>query len=300
MNNQYTPDKHQVAQSFAHAAQQYDDVAVLQRQTADELLERLDLVKLEPKRILDLGAGTGRNLSLLAAKYPKAELIALDIAPAMLKQARQRFQQDSGLKRWLPTHQQPAYMAGDAEVLPLAENSVDMVYANLSLQWCDPAKCFAEIQRVLKPGGLLSFSSLGPDTLNELRQAWAAVDDYPHVNVFYDPHDIGEAMMTSRLAEPVLDIDRITLTYETAIALMKDLKELGAHNVNEGRRRGLTGKQAFKKVINAYELFRKEGLLPASYEVIYGHAWCTEETQKQDKDGTVKISVDQISRRTAS
>ncbi|OUR64729.1 malonyl-[acyl-carrier protein] O-methyltransferase BioC [Methylophaga sp. 42_25_T18] len=300
MTNQYTPDKHQVAQSFAHAAQQYDDVAILQRQTADELLDRLSLVKIQPNRILDLGAGTGRNLSLLAAKYPKAELIALDIAPAMLKQAQHRFQSDAGLKRWLPTHQQPAYMAGDAEALPLADNSVDMVYANLSLQWCDPTKCFAEIQRVLRPGGLLSFTSLGPDTLNELRQAWAAVDDYPHVNIFYDPHDIGEAMMNSRLAEPVLDVDRLTLTYETAIALMKDLKELGAHNVNEGRRRGLTGKQAFEKVINAYEPFRKDGLLPASYEVIYGHAWCAEETQKQEKDGTVKIPVSQIARRTAS
>lgn len=300
MSDQYTPDKHQVAQSFAHAAQQYDDVAVLQRQTADELLERLDLVKIQPKRILDLGAGTGRNLNLLAAKYPKADIVALDIAPAMLNQARHRFKQDSGLKRWLPTHQQPAYMAGDAEALPLADNSVDMVYANLSLQWCDLSRCFAEIQRVLSPGGLLSFTSLGPDTLNELRQAWASVDDYPHVNIFYDAHDIGEAMMNCRLAEPVLDIDRITLSYDTAIALMKDLKELGAHNVNEGRRRGLTGKQAFQKVISAYEPFRKNGLLPASYEVIYGHAWASKEVQQQSNDGAFSIPVDQISRRTAS
>ena len=242
MTNQYTPDKHQVAQSFAHAALQYDDVAVLQRQTADELLERLSLVKLQPQTILDLGTGTGRNLSLLAAKYPKAELIALDIAPAMLNKARQRFQSDSGLKRWLPKHHKPTYMAGDAEALPLADDSVDMVYANLSLQWCDLSLCFAEIQRVLRPGGLLSFTTLGPDTLHELRQAWAAVDDYPHVNIFYDMHDVAEAMMKSRLAEPVLDVDRISLTYETAILLMKDLKELGAHNVNEGRRRGLNGK----------------------------------------------------------
>jgi len=300
MTEKYTPDKHQVAQSFAHAALQYDDVAVLQRQTADELLERLDLVTLKPNTILDLGAGTGRNLSLLAAKYPKAELIALDIAPAMLKQARHRYQSDLGLKRWLPNHQTPQYMAGDAEALPLADNSVDMVYANLSLQWCDLQRCFAEIQRVLRPGGLLSFTTLGPDTLIELRQAWAAVDDYPHVNIFYDAHDVGEAMMNSHLSEPVLDIDRIELTYDTAIALMKDLKELGAHNVNEGRRRGLTGKKTFQKVIKAYEPFRKEGLLPASYEVIYGHAWCVEQTQQSANDGTVNIPVSQITRRSSS
>lgn len=299
MSNNYAPDKHQVAQSFAHAALQYDDVAVLQRQTADELLDRLSLVTLQPKTILDLGAGTGRNLSLLASRYPKAELFALDIAPAMLQQAKHRFQSDSGLKRWLPNHHKPSYMAGDAESLPLADNSMDMVYANLSLQWCDLSRCFAEIQRVLRPGGLLSFTTLGPDTLNELRQAWATVDDYPHVNIFYDAHDVGEAMMKSHLSEPVLDIDRITLSYDTAIALMKDLKELGAHNVNSGRRRGLTGKQSFQQVINAYEDFRQNDVLPASYEVIYGHAWASENPQ-QNKDGTINIPVSQISRRTAS
>jgi malonyl-CoA O-methyltransferase len=292
MNNEL-PKKHLVAQSFGNAAAHYDDVAVLQRQTGDELLDRLSLVTLQPKRVLDLGVGTGRNLTLLAKRYPNAQMLALDIAPAMLQHARQRYQKVSGIKRWLPYSNMPFYLAGDAEKLPLADNSVDLVFANLALQWCDPRMSFAEIQRVLRPDGLLMFTTLGPDTLRELRQAWAEVDDYPHVNMFFDMHDVGEAMMAAGLAEPVLDTDRYTLTYDSAMALMKDLKVLGARNVNSGRRRGLTGKNTIKQVGNAYEPFRRDGLLPATYEVVYGHAWGGQFKQ-QKIDGEVRIPVDQI------
>ncbi|MDO7597182.1 MAG: malonyl-ACP O-methyltransferase BioC [Pseudomonadota bacterium] len=292
MNNEL-PKKHLVARSFGNAAAHYDDVAVLQRQTGDELLDRLSLVTLQPKRVLDLGVGTGRNLTLLAKRYPNAQLLALDIAPAMLQQARQRYQKVSGIKRWLPYSNMPFYLAGDAEKLPLADNSVDLVFANLALQWCDPRMSFAEIQRVLRPDGLLMFTTLGPDTLRELRQAWAEVDDYPHVNMFYDMHDVGEAMMAAGLAEPVLDTDRYTLTYDSAMALMKDLKVLGARNVNSGRRRGLTGKNTIKQVGDAYEPFRRDGVLPATYEVVYGHAWGGQ-LKQQKIDGEVRIPVNQI------
>jgi len=295
MNNEL-PSKNLVARSFGNAAAHYDDVAVLQRQTGDELLDRLSLVTLQPKRVLDLGVGTGRNLSLLAKHYPEAQLLALDIAPAMLQQARQRYQKASGLKRWLPYTKVPHYLAGDAEHLPLADNSVDLVFANLALQWCDPRISFAEIQRVLRPDGLLMFTTLGPDTLRELRQAWAEVDDYPHVNMFYDMHDVGEAMMAAGLAEPVLDTDRYTLTYDSAMALMKDLKVLGARNVNSGRRRGLTGKDTIKHVVDAYEQFRRDTLLPATYEVVYGHAWGGQPKQ-QNIEGEIRIPVNQIQRR---
>lgn len=297
MNNEL-PNKHLVARSFGNAAAQYDDVAVLQRQTGDELLERLSLVTLKPKRVLDLGVGTGRNLSLLAKHYPEAQLLALDIAPAMLKQARQSYQKSSGLKRWLPYAKTPHYLAGDAEHLPLADNSVDLVFANLSLQWCDPRTSFAEIQRILRPDGLLMFTSLGPDTLRELRQAWAEVDDYPHVNMFYDMHDVGEAMMAAGLAEPVLDTDRYTLTYDSAMALMKDLKILGARNLNAGRRKGLTGKNTIKQVGDAYEQFRRDDLLPATYEVVYGHAWGGQ-LKQQKVDGEVRIPLNQLQGRKA-
>ena len=290
------PNKQLVARSFGQAAAHYDDVAVLQRQTADELLDRLSLVTLQPKRILDLGTGTGRNLDLLAKRYPKAELLAVDIAPQMLQQARQHYQQSEGLKRWLPT-QKPHYLAGDAERLPLADNSVDLVFANLALQWCDPRQSFAEIQRVLRPDGLLMFTTLGPDTLHELRQSWAAVDDYPHVNMFYDMHDIGEAMTAAGLADAVLDTNRYTLTYQSAMALMKDLKVLGASNVNSERRRGLTGKKALDIVAKTYEQFRVEQYLPATYEVVYGHAWAGQ-IKQQNESGEVHIPIDQIQRRT--
>lgn len=294
----YRPDKFKVAQSFTAAATQYDDVAVLQRQTADELLERLSFMKISPQKILDLGTGTGRNLALLHQRYPQAQLIAMDIAPGMLKQAQKRFRDDLGFKRWLPNNKALQRIAGDAESLPLADNSVDLVFANLALQWCDPRQSFKEIQRVLKADGLLMFTSLGPDTLTELRQAWAAVDNYPHVNVFYDMHDVGDAMTASGLADCVLDVEPYTLTYKTPMAMMRDLKILGAHNVNEGRRRGLTGKNVMKNVITAYEKFRREGLIPASYEVVFGHGWkLAQAGQQQAEDGSVHVSIDEIQRR---
>jgi len=297
MTRAFVPEKAKVAHSFDRAAIHYDDVAILQKQTGDELLERLYFVKLQPQTILDLGAGTGRNLAQLGQLYPKTQLIAADIAPNMLVQAKQAYKEANGLKRWLPQKNKPIYIASDAEQLSLADNSVDLVFANLALQWCDLAKSFSEIQRVLRPEGLCVFTTLGPDTLHELRESWASVDDYPHVNVFYDMHDIGEAMMNAKLAEPVLDMDRYTLTYDTALALMKDLKVLGARNVNSGRRPGLTGKQALKKVSQHYEQFRQEGLLPASYEVIYGHAWSgAQAKQSHQQDGSIHIPISQIQR----
>jgi malonyl-CoA O-methyltransferase len=298
MADDFLPNKHRVAQSFSQAAIQYDDVAILQRQTGDELLDRLSLVKLEPKTILDLGAGTGRNLIQLGLRYPQAQLVAVDIAPAMLTQAQQMFRQAAGLKQWLPNYRKPVYLVGDAEALALEDNSVDLVFANLAIQWCNLEKTFTEVKRVLKPEGLFVFTTLGPDSLFQLREAWASVDNYPHVNVFYDMHDVGEAMMKAGLADPVLDREQYILTYDTAMDLMKDLKVLGARNVNEGRRRGLTGKKALQQVAAYYEQFREEGVLPASYEVIFGHAWNNGMTPQQvDSVGNVHIPISQIQRR---
>ena len=294
----YRPDKSKVARSFAAAASQYDDVAVLQRQTADELLDRLSLMKIRPGTILDLGVGTGRNLSLLQKRYPDARLIAMDIAPDMLQQAQKRYRHDLGLKRWWPGQNKLQLIAGDAESLPLVDNSVDLVFANLALQWCEPQLSFREIQRVLKPEGLLMFTSLGPDTLTELRQAWAAVDPYPHVNLFFDMHDVGDAMTASGLSDCVLDVEPYRLTYPTPMAMMRDLKLLGARNMNEGRRRGLTGKNIMTSVVSEYETFRQDDLIPASYEVVFGHGWKLIQTgHQQTADGSVNIPISEIQRR---
>jgi malonyl-CoA O-methyltransferase len=239
-------------------------VAVLQREVGARLLERVAVIRMQPDRILDLGAGTGHVTRLLRKAYPAAGVIGVDIAHAMLLQARSK----SGWWR------RPKFVCGDMERLPFQNQSVDMLISNVSLQWCnDLDAVFAEFRRVLRPGGALFFSTFGPDTLRELRSSWQVADDYSHVNAFLDMHDVGDALVRAGLAEPVLDVERITLTYAEVRGLMSDLKVLGAHNVTQGRARGLTGRGAWRAMLAAYEKFRRDGLLPATYEVVYGHAW---------------------------
>jgi malonyl-CoA O-methyltransferase len=168
-----------------------------------------------------------------------------------------------------------------------------MIFSNLSLQWCnDLGQVLSEFCRVLKPGGLLMFSTFGPDTLKELRESWSKVDQYSHVNAFMDMHDIGDALVRARFANPVMDVERYMLTYPDLDKLMRDLKNIGAHNVMAGRPHGLTGKGRLRRLIAAYEAYRKEGILPASYEIVYGHAWAPETTvQQKAQGGVVKIPL---------
>jgi malonyl-CoA O-methyltransferase len=169
-----------------------------------------------------------------------------------------------------------SYLCADAEHLPLAPQSLDMVFSNLMLQWCqDPRRLFSGLARALKPGGLFIFSSLGPDTLHELRACWEAADDLPHVNSFVDMHDLGDSLIRAGFTDPVMETDRLILTYDDVDTLMQDLKRLGAHNVHAGRRKALTGKGRFDRVRELYERSRRQGKLPATYEVVYGHAWLT-------------------------
>jgi malonyl-CoA O-methyltransferase len=275
------PDKTLARRSFERAAAGYDRAAALQREVGQRLLERLDLMRIQPRRVLDLGCGTGQCLPDLMSRYKSAEVVALDVALPMLGQARRH-------GRWL---RRPLCVCADAEHLPFSDACFDLVFSNLMLQWCvDLEVVFRELQRVLRPGGLLLFTSFGPDTLHELRDSWARVDGYTHVNAFQDMHDVGDALLSTRFADPVMDVERLTVTYPDLWQLMRELKQIGAHNVTAGRPRGLTGKTQMEHLLQAYERYRRDGVLPASYEIVNGHAWGT------DTSGTVSLPVDQLRR----
>ena len=290
-NADFMLDKQRVRTSFQRAAENYDQVAVLQLEVGQRMLERLELIRISPSVLVDVGAGTGALTAQLVKRYKKAHVVALDLAPKMLLQARKR-------KGWFCKQ---SFVCGDAECLPLATHSIDMIFSNLTLQWCNTLDAaFAEFQRVLKPGGLLLFSTFGPDTLKELRSSWRAADAHTHVNAFLDMHDIGDALVRAGFADPVMDVERLTLTYSTVFQLMSDLKTLGAHNATAGRATSLTGKGRVKKMQDAYELLRCGGVLPASYEVVYGHAWGrVASLGVSARDGVATFPVHRIRRRTS-
>ena len=291
MSDPFDIDIARVRRSFGRSARAYDAAAVLQKRVRDELLERLDVVRLEPAVVLDLGAGTGHASIALKRRYRSSQVIALDLAEGMLREAGR---QQTLLRRF-------RRVCGQAAALPMRDASVDLVFSNLMLQWCqDPDSVFSEIRRVLKPGGLFTFTTFGPDTLVELRRAWAAADERTHVNRFIDMHDLGDALVRSGLAEPVMDVERFTLTYAEVRDLMRDLKDIGAHNANAGRPRGLTGKGTLARMTAAYEAFRKDGRLPATYEVVYGQAWCpVAPPRRKGLPGEVVVPISRIGRRSS-
>jgi malonyl-CoA O-methyltransferase len=259
----YALDVKRVRRSFERAATTYDASAVLHAEVRDTLLQRLDLTTLAPRVVVDAGAGTGHASRALIRRYPKSLVIALDTSSRMLQAAGRR---QSWLRRF-------ARVCGDAERLPFADGSVDLILSNLMLQWCDPDSVFAEFRRVLAPQGLVSFTTLGPDTLRELRTAWSAVDSHTHVNQFIDMHDIGDALVRAGFAAPVLDVERYTLSYPDLKRVTADLKATGAHNCTMGRARGLTGRGRLAALERAYDVYRADGRLPATYEVVFAHAW---------------------------
>jgi len=260
-------DKRKVRESFDRAAPRYDEIAELQRTVGDRLLAHLDPVRLQPDTVLDMGAGTGYCLPFLETRYPEARIVALDLAEVMLKEARMKNRlSEDGL-----------FICGDAEELPLRDNSVDLVFSNVTVQWCnDLASASHEFARVLRPGGLVVFSTFGPDTLWELRDSWGQVDANSHVNSFVDMRDIGDMLMRTGFTGVVMDREEVISTYESVRILMRDLKTLGAHNATSSRPRGLTGKRHLQSMLDAYEGHRKDGRIPATYEVIYAHGWLPE------------------------
>jgi malonyl-CoA O-methyltransferase len=280
-------DRSAIRKNFDRASSTYDESAVLQARVRQQLIERLAWIAFEPEVIVDLGCGTGHAARVLGARWPDASVIAVDFAPGMLREAA-RHDDAARFER----------LSADALSLPLPDASVDLLFCNLMLPWCDDLDAvFAEIARVLRSRGLLTFTTFGPDTLIELRGAWREADDFTHVIPFADMHDIGDGLIRAGLVEPVLDVLRYTLTYPDVFALMRDLKSIGAQNATTGRPRGLTGRQKLRAVEEAYERHRHEGRLPATYEVVFGQAWGAIERPDVEHDGEFAIPVSAIGRR---
>ena len=282
-NDPHWLDPQRTRRSFERAAATYDTAAVLQREVGQRMAERLALMKLQPATVLDVGCGTGESLGELSVRYPDAHVLGLDSAYAMLAMARRRAAaaRASGrslLARWFGTGSraagEPALVCADACHLPVAAAAVDLVWSNLTLQWInDAALALGEFHRVLRRDGLLLFTTLGPDTLKELRAAFSGMDQATHVSRFMDMHDLGDLLVQTGFADPVMDMETITLTYADALTMMRELKAIGAHNATLGRPRGLTGRARWQSVLAALEAFRRDGRLPATFEVVYGHAW---------------------------
>ncbi|MGR8918603.1 MAG: malonyl-ACP O-methyltransferase BioC [Gammaproteobacteria bacterium] len=266
-------DKQRIAANFNRAAASYDRHDLVQREVADRALERLDYVSLEPAAILDIGAGTGRAARALAKRYRRAQVTQFDLAHAMLTASR-------AAGRRLFSRQR--FVCGDLEQLPFADAGYDFAFSSLALQWSENlAGAFAEVNRVLRPGGLFLFTTLGPDTLKELRAAFARISAAPHVNRFLDMHDVGDQLTGAGFADPVMETEYLTVEYDDGLELMRDLKGIGAVNAAAARSRGMLGRRRLRALLDAYEGERRAGKLPATYEVVYGHAWATDRLPSQ-------------------
>lgn len=266
--NQRSPSdeicKHSLRRNLNRSAATYDEAAVLQTEVGKRMLQRLDLIRLMPEVILDAGCATGHFSLALLRHYRKARVLALDPSVTRLRLAGQR-------KLLL---RKPQCLCADLDQLPITEHSCDMVFSNLALHWCSEAEAaLGEFHRVLRGGGLVFFSTFGPDTLHELRASWATADQFAHVHTFTDLHDVGDALVRAGFADPVMDVEHFTVTYPGVTELMRDLKRLGAGNVSGAARRTVTGKGRLRTVTESYERHRREGRLPATCEVVYGHAW---------------------------
>jgi len=280
-------DAEAVRRNADRASATYDEAAVLQARVREQMIARLDWLAFTPDVVVDLGCGTGHGAAALSRRWPAARVIAVDFAPGMLHETARRAEA-ARIER----------LCADAAALPLPDASVDLVFSSLMLPSCDaPDAVLAEVARVLRPRGLLCFSTFGPDTLAELREAWRAADGYAHVHPFADMHDIGDGLVRAGLVEPVLDVSRFTLTYPDLRSLMRDLRAIGAQNASTERTRGLTGRGRLQRVEAAYEAFREDGVLPATYEVVFGQAWGAIERPAPEPDGEFVFPVGSIRRR---
>jgi len=278
-------DRAAIRRHADRASAGYDESAVLAARLREELARRLEWISFVPEAVLDLGCGTGHGAAALAARWPRARVIALDASPAMLEQAARR---DAAGRIEM--------LLAEAEAIPLPDASVDLVFSNLMLPWCEDIDAvFGAVARVLKPRGLFTFTTFGPDTLVELRAAWRSAGGGGTGHPFTDMHDLGDGLVRAGFAEPVLDVSRFTLTYPDVAALLRDLKATGSQGATAGRTRGLTGRGRRRALEASYEQFRDEGVLPASYEIVFGQAWGA--IPRSVRDGEFAVPVSGISRR---
>lgn len=271
-------DTRQVRRAFSRAAAGYDAAAQLQRAAEARLLESLDylddpgLQRAPPGRVLDLGSGTGRASLAMQKRWPKAQVVSLDLAMPMLRQARMASKRGGWLSN--PFARAPQPVCGDARALPLADGAIDVLFSNLCLQWVEDLDgVFAEFRRVLRPDGLLLVSTFGPETLWELRDAFAQADDAPHVSPFVDIAGFGDALVRAGFHQPVLDREEERSHEPDLPALMRGLRAIGATNALSARRASLTGRGRFSAAAQAYEVHRNAHGLPATWEIISAMAW---------------------------
>ncbi len=263
-----TVNRRKLRRTFNRAAREFDRAAALHREIAGRMIERLSIIRLPAKTILDAGSGTGYASKLLRQRFADCFVIELDHSAMML---RQRANRRRNFWQWAGWSRSP--VCADFQRMPLAPSSVDLMWSNLALHWAeDIAVSFAEAHRVLRPGGLLMFSMFGPDTLEELKDASA--DNGFRVNAFVDMHDIGDVLVQAGYADPVMDMEYLTLTYASVAAILHDLKAQASSCTREPGHKGLTGRNVYESVVARYEKFRRQdGSLPATFEIIYGHAW---------------------------
>jgi malonyl-CoA O-methyltransferase len=291
MADEFYLEPRAVRRSFDRAARTYDASAAVQAEIRTRLLERLDVVRLQPTAVLDLGAGTGHASRDLKRRYPSAQVVAVDSSLSMLRESarQQRF-----LRRFAP-------VCTDAQRLPLRSRSFDLVVSNLLIEWChDPDAVFAEAARVLRPQGLFTFTTVGPDTLKEVRELWRGIDPFTHVHRFIDMHDFGDALVRAGFAEPVMDTERLTVTYSDLSALVAEIRGSGARNIAQGRPRGLTGRARGAAVRSRSAELTRNGPLKVSVEVIHGHAWSVGERKSRRADDEILVPVEALRTRRKS
>jgi len=280
MNTDFKLDAALVRQHFSHAAGTLHSADFLSRETSSRMAERLDYIRLDPARILDVGCGTGADLQPLAERFPAAEIFGVDFADRLLSMARPHrslWEQVRGLNR-------PPHLAcADANTLPLATGTFDLAWSNQLLHWIsDPMPAFLEMQRVLRVGGMLMFATLGPDTLKELREAFPSGQG-DRVHRFIDMHDLGDCLVKAGFSDPVMDMQMLTLTYPDIDSLFMDLRHSGSSNAACGRPKGLTGKAGWAAARSTLEHSAQEnGQIPVSVELVFGHAWKAEPTHIGD------------------